>query len=65
MPALDRPPQLVPPTAAVRDSFLAGERADRLTEDVTGDWARTVDAAAADGVLAPNAPFGPAPTDGR
>lgn len=48
MPVLDRPPHLVPPTAAVRDSFLAGERADCLAEGATGDWTRTLDAAAAD-----------------
>ncbi|MBD2894224.1 hypothetical protein amrb99_31470 [Actinomadura sp. RB99] len=48
MPASDRPPRLVPPTAAVRDSFLAGERADCLAEGATDDWTRTLDDAAAD-----------------
>jgi predicted acetyltransferase len=42
---LAEPPHLIWPTVAVRESFLAGERADCLTRGVSGEW---LDAAAAD-----------------
>ncbi|MEV0666297.1 GNAT family N-acetyltransferase [Actinomadura luteofluorescens] len=35
---LPEPPRLVPPTAAVRESFLAGERADHLATGDPMDW---------------------------
>nr|WP_244994086.1 GNAT family N-acetyltransferase [Actinomadura coerulea] len=32
------PPRLAPPTTAVRESFLAGERADQLASGAPADW---------------------------
>lgn len=38
MTDLHPPPRLVPPTTAVRESFLAGERAACLTDGEPADW---------------------------
>lgn len=38
MTELTTPPRLVAPTRAVRDSYLAGERADCVAEDRSTDW---------------------------
>ncbi|NYD52866.1 putative acetyltransferase [Actinomadura luteofluorescens] len=38
MDDLAEPPRLVPPTAEVRESFLAGERADHLATGDPMDW---------------------------
>ncbi|MFD4522783.1 GNAT family N-acetyltransferase [Streptomyces sp. NPDC058470] len=35
---LKEPPSLVPPTATVRDSYLAGERADCVAEGRSPEW---------------------------
>jgi predicted acetyltransferase len=38
MISLPGPPRLVPPTAAVRTSYLVGEQADCLVRNTPGDW---------------------------
>ncbi|MER5469522.1 GNAT family N-acetyltransferase [Streptomyces sp. NPDC002935] len=38
MTELVAPPRLVPPTTAVRDSYLAGERADCVAEGRSTEW---------------------------
>lgn len=38
MDDLTQPPRLVPPTTAVRESFLAGERDDHLASGDPADW---------------------------
>lgn len=48
MTDLIHPPRLVWPTTTVRDSFLAGERADNLAGGAQTDWLETLDAASED-----------------
>ena len=45
---LIHPPRLIPPTTAVRDSYLAGERADCLARGAQEDWLRVLNAASED-----------------
>jgi predicted acetyltransferase len=35
---LEEPPRLVPPTSTVRESYLAGERADCIARGTSQDW---------------------------
>jgi predicted acetyltransferase len=45
---LIHPPRLVWPTAAVRESYLAGERADNLTGGAPKNWLEVLNAASED-----------------
>lgn len=48
MTDLPHPPRLVWPTTEVRDSYLAGERADHLAGGASADWLEALDAAGED-----------------